>query len=78
LVISQSFYHPWRAFVDDRPSPLLRANYAFQAVQVSGGRHHVRLVYQDRAFFVGNIVSGMAVIACLIAWGISTRKALLD
>jgi len=67
LVLSQSFYHCWRALVDERPSPLLCANYAFQALQVPGGRHHVRLIYQDHAFFVGAIISGVTLSACLIA-----------
>ena len=40
VVIAQSFYHNWRAYVDDRPTPLLRANYAFQALEVPAGRPH--------------------------------------
>ena len=67
LVLSQSFYHCWRALVDERPSPLLCANYAFQALQVPGGRHHLRLIYQDHAFFGGAIISGVTLSACLIA-----------
>jgi Bacterial membrane protein YfhO len=57
VVIAQSWYHDWRACVDDKPAILLRANYAFQAVQVSAGRHHIKLIYQDRAFEIGAVIS---------------------
>src|SRR5262249_5918225 len=74
LVISQTYYHRWRAYVDDRAAPLLRANYAFQAVQIGAGRHRVRLVYQDQAFQVGMTVSGLAVLACLAGWVLAGAK----
>ena len=39
VVVAQTWYHNWRAYVDGQPAPLLRANHAFQAVQVPAGRH---------------------------------------
>ncbi len=66
-VIAQSYYHNWRAEVDGQPAPLLRANTAFQAVQVPSGKHHVHLFYHDTAFEAGAIVSTTAWIGCLAA-----------
>jgi hypothetical protein len=66
VVVAQTYYHDWRVYVDDQPAQLLRANYAFQAFQVSGGRHHVRLVYEDRVFLFGAAVSVCMVVNCLI------------
>jgi hypothetical protein len=66
VVVAQTYYHNWRAYVDDQPAHLLRANYAFQAFQVPPGRHHVRLVYEDRAFQFGAAVSVCMVVNCLI------------
>jgi uncharacterized membrane protein YfhO len=54
--------------VDDRPAPLLLANYAFQAVPVPAGSHHVRLVYEDRAFQIGLLCSALALLGCAAAW----------
>jgi hypothetical protein len=65
IVISQSWYHDWHAYVDDKPAPLLRANYAFQAVQIPAGRHHIRLAYEDRAFEIGAGISIPAWLGCL-------------
>ena len=43
--------------MDGKPAALWRANYAFQAVEVPSGRHEVRLVYADRAFWFGTAIS---------------------
>ena len=68
LVIAQSHYSAWRANVDGARSPLLRANQAFQAVEVPAGRHEVRLVYEDRRFYFGAAVSLPCWIGCGAAW----------
>ncbi|HEV7924006.1 MAG TPA: YfhO family protein [Verrucomicrobiae bacterium] len=65
LVVAQAYYHCWRASVDGTPVPLWRANYAFQALEVPPGKHEVRLVYVDRAFQAGAIISIMALMFCL-------------
>jgi uncharacterized membrane protein YfhO len=68
VVIAQSFYHNWRARVDDQPMPLLRANHAFQAVQVPAGQHQVTLVYQDRLFYYGALLSFLSAAILLGLW----------
>ena len=70
VVLSQTYYHFWRASVDGRPVRLLRANYAFQAVEVPAGRHHLRVAYRDRTFYAGSLISGLA----LIGGALSCRK----
>jgi Bacterial membrane protein YfhO len=66
VVVAQSYYHNWHAYVDGLATPLLRANHAFQAVQVPVGRHQIRLVYEDRAFEIGLTISIFAWLGCLI------------
>ncbi len=66
VVVAQTYYHNWRAYVDGRPAPLLRANHAFQAIQVPSGRHHVRLAYEDRAFQFGAAVTICMAVNCFI------------
>ena len=56
-VFGQSYYHPWQAVIDSSPVPLWRANGAFQAVEAPAGRHTIELVYRDRMFVVGAIIS---------------------
>jgi hypothetical protein len=68
VVIAQTYYHDWRAEVDGRETPLLRANLAFQAVQVPAGAHQVRLVYHDQAFDIGAAISACMWINCAVAF----------
>jgi uncharacterized membrane protein YfhO len=65
LVAAQAYYHPWRAYVDGKRVPLLRANFAFQALEIPAGRHKVTLIYKDGAFEAGAIISGLALAICL-------------
>jgi len=65
VVIAQSFYHDWHAFVDGKPVPLLRANHAFQAVEVPAGRHEVTLRYEDSMFRLGALISVLTLLGCL-------------
>ena len=73
VVIAQSFYHNWQAYVDDQPVRLLRANHAFQAIEVSAGRHQVTLVYTDRMFYCGGLVSLFST-AIWVAFWLRGRK----
>ena len=68
VVIAQTFYNPWRAYVDGAPVAILHANYDFQAVAVPAGAHELKLVYEDRSFFCGAIISLVTLLACVLAW----------
>ncbi len=67
-VIAQSYSHHWRASLDGQPAPLLRANYAFQAVPLTPGTHHVRLRYVDRRFHLGACLSLLTLALSVVAW----------
>jgi hypothetical protein len=56
-VVTSSHYPGWKAWVDDRPTPILRADFAFQGIPVPPGRHAVRLRYQPATFRVCLLVS---------------------
>lgn len=65
VVIAQAFYHDWHAFVDGKPIPILRANHAFQALEVPAGQHEITLRYEDWAFRIGAAVSALTLLGCL-------------
>jgi uncharacterized membrane protein YfhO len=67
VVVAQAFYHPWHAYVDGKRVPLWRANYGFQALEVPAGRHQVKLVYEDAAFWAGAVLSLVTLTGCLVA-----------
>jgi hypothetical protein len=74
VVIAQSFYHNWQARVDDRPVRLLRANHAFQALQVPAGRHQVTLEYADRMFCYGARASLLSTAIWVALWIWARRR----
>lgn len=74
IVISQTYYHDWRAFVDGTSTPLLRANDAFQAVEIPSGKHQLRLVYMDKAFREGAIISVFGWLICLAGLTLKPRN----
>lgn len=80
LVFADTDYVGWRAYVDDREVPILRANHAFKAVRVDPGRHLVRFVFDPWSFRVGAALTGvgLAIVAALLGWsavGRSRRRA---
>ena len=68
VVISQSYYPAWKAYVDGRAVPIWRANYAFQAVEAPAGRHQIEVRYQDQRLVAGALLSGLGLLACAGIW----------
>ncbi len=46
LVVADNWFPAWRATVDGRPAPVLRAYHTLRAVPVPAGAHTVRMVYR--------------------------------
>lgn len=70
VVLVDAWDPAWRVSVDGRPGDLLRANVAFQAVAVPGGRHVIDLRYQPATLPWGLFLTGLAVAAsCFVLWG---------
>jgi hypothetical protein len=77
VVLVDAYDPGWRATVDGRPVPLLRANAAFRAVAVPSGRHRIEMRYRPRAVVMGLIASGagLGILLCLIAASAFRRRA---
>jgi hypothetical protein len=57
LVLTDSFYPGWKAFVGGREAPISRANYLFRAVRLDPGTHEVRFAYEPVSLRHGIFVS---------------------
>lgn len=62
LVVAQSYYPNWKAYVNGAPARLWPANHAFQAVKIPAGESEIRIVYEDRPFRLG---CGLAALTAL-------------
>ncbi|HEX8169760.1 MAG TPA: YfhO family protein [Thermoanaerobaculia bacterium] len=63
LVVSDSAWNGWRAYVDGRRVRVQRANVAFLGVHLPQGRHTVRLRYWPQSFVAGRAVTGATLLA---------------
>jgi hypothetical protein len=75
VAIAQTYYHCWKVRVNGKPARLWRANLAFQALEVPAGTSEVELVYQDRAFWLGAVVSLVFLLGCVAKWALPTRRS---
>jgi FkbM family methyltransferase len=66
VVLVDAYGAGWRAFVDGRPAPLLRANVAFRAVEVPTGLHEVEFRYRPASVLLGLGISAAALAATLV------------
>jgi hypothetical protein len=74
LVLSQTYYPAWKAYVDGQPERIWRANYAFQALEVPSGRHRIQLAYEDKMLLAGAAFSGLGLLACAGLWVLACAR----
>lgn len=80
-VFSEIWYDKgWKAFVDGKELPIIRANYVLRALQLPGGNHQVEFKFEPRAYHTGETISLLASIVLVLGagfavWrGVVTRK----
>lgn len=66
LYVSDTFFSGWKAFVDNRPVEILRANYAFRAVIVPKGQHEVFMKYEPLSMQVGVVISFLSLLLGMV------------
>ncbi len=76
LVLSDTYYPGWKAFVDGEETKIYRADYTFRAIPLNAGTHRVEFVYDPISFKLGAGVTILGILACIglisISWG--TRR----
>ncbi|MFM8322084.1 MAG: YfhO family protein [Chloroflexota bacterium] len=74
LVVAESWYPGWQAWVNGQPAPVWRADYLFMAVQLPAGEAQVRLAYRPRSFYLGGALSLLGLLI-FMAWGRAARRS---
>jgi len=65
LVFADSWTPNWKAFVNGKPVPVAKIDVAFRGILVPGGTSEIIFRYENRSVWVGEMVSGIAVLFCL-------------
>jgi hypothetical protein len=73
LVLSDVYYPGWTATIDDQPTDLYPADFAFRAVLVPAGSHRVRFQFEPMGWRWGLLLSGITG-AGLAVWPGLRRK----
>ncbi|HKY98852.1 MAG TPA: YfhO family protein [Gemmatimonadaceae bacterium] len=69
LVLSDVYAHGWKAWVDNKPTPIVITNVAFRGVPVGAGSHTVRFEFDPEDLRTGRIIS-LTLFLVLVAFGV--------
>jgi hypothetical protein len=68
LVLLDSYYPGWKAYVDDNPVPVVAANFVYRAIEFPKGHHRVDFRYEPKSFMYGAAISACTGLAWGVAW----------
>ena len=74
LVLADTYFPAWHVIVDGEEQPILRANYAFRAVALPAGEHHVVFQYDPLSFRVGLWLGGITWPCAAVVWVVLVRR----
>jgi len=74
LVLSELFYPGWRAWVDGKEVPILRANFLLRAVSLKSGNHQILFRFEQQHFITGAIITGLTLLCTVIYFFSDFRK----
>lgn len=73
LVLGDTFYPGWNAYVDGEKNRVLKTNYILRSVFLEKGAHLVQFIYEPKSFTIGMIIT-LTSIAILIPVSISCNR----
>jgi len=75
LVLGDSYYPGWKAYVDGAETKIYRVNYAMRGVLLSEGHHVVEFRYLPLSFRIGAVISVMSLlgVAAFMFWSRRVR-----
>jgi len=68
LILSDTYYPGWKAFVDGEKTKIYRADYTFRAIPLSAGPHRVEFVYDPLSFKLGALFTFLGIIGCAVVY----------
>jgi hypothetical protein len=84
-VFSEIFYPKgWKATIDGKEVPILRADYVLRALEVPAGKHHIEFRFEPKPYLIGNKVTLasswillLVILGCL-GWSIKNSDRLIN
>jgi hypothetical protein len=66
LVLADSYYPGWKAFVDGKETKIFKANHFFRAVVSPKGNHRIEFRYEPWSFRLGIIISTFSLVCVVV------------
>lgn len=66
LVLAEPYYPGWKAWLDARPTDILRTNRMMRGIAVEPGKHHVVLRYKPTSFRIGWLITVTSLAALML------------
>ena len=74
LLLSELYYPGWKAYVDDKDVPILRADYLLRAVKLDAGQHSITVIYRPMSFYIGSIITIVTILLLIFIYLFLRRK----
>ncbi|HZV80550.1 MAG TPA: YfhO family protein, partial [Geobacteraceae bacterium] len=74
LVTGEKYANGWKAMVDGKPAPLVRANYVLRGVYLTPGTHEVRFLFDPLSFKLGKWLTLGSFALFAVMLGLEFRK----
>jgi hypothetical protein len=74
LVLSDTYYPGWKAFVNGKETKIYKADYTFRAIPLNAGVHRVAFVYDPISFKLGAGVTILGILGCVGMGWIARRR----
>ncbi len=74
LVLNDTYFPGWKAYVDGYKEKIYRANYVFRALPIAAGSHEVLFVYDPLSFKLGAAMTLFGLLVCLAIGFVNRNK----
>ncbi|MBN2136118.1 MAG: YfhO family protein [Acidobacteria bacterium] len=66
VVLSDTFFPGWKAFVNGKECEIIRVNYAFRGVEIKNGENEILYVYSPKTLNIGIIISLISIATLIV------------
>ena len=75
LVLTESYYPGWRAFIDGEEVPILLTNLMFQGIVSPAGEHRIEFRFEPDSVRIGQVISVASVILAALLLALGRRRS---
>jgi Bacterial membrane protein YfhO len=73
LVLSDTYYPGWKAFVNGKETKIYRVDYTFRGISLNAGTHQVEFVYDPISFKLGAGATFLGILGCIVFGWVARR-----